>query len=155
MIATRQPLQDKSQTAKKMYSIVRDTANDLKNVKICGTPAANLCLKDFFQYVRTIPYRRDPRPREIIARPKHLLKYRESGLDCKKKAILMGTWATVNNIPFRFVATSKTPDKRIHHVFPQLLISGRFIDTDATYPTNRINAKKQYTKMVILPRGNL
>lgn len=143
MQAISQKLNSKNDTARGMYDLVRQTSADIKNLK-------RLPLSDYFFFVKNIPYRQDRKPREIIARPEHLLKYRSSGLDCKKKAILIGSWAKENKIPFRFVATSRRPSGHIHHVYPELKISGRYIPIDATYSRNRINEKKPITNYVIL-----
>jgi hypothetical protein len=154
MIAQRQPLHSKYQTGKRMYQLVDKTAEDLKTIYFAGKPLCDISLFDYFRFIRTIPYRRDPRPREIIARPAHLLKYRNAGLDCKKKAILLAAYAKMNGIKYRFIASSRRPDKRIHHVYPEMEISNRMIDTDATYPENRINMKKPATKKIVLPKGS-
>lgn len=148
MIANTINLKDKRQTAAGMYKLVDTTSADLSGLD-------KMPLLDFYDFVKNIPYRQDKKPREIIARPKHLLKYRRSGLDCKKKAILIASWAKRNNVPFRFVATSRRPTKKIHHVYPELKIADRYIPVDATYNTNRINEKKQLTAYQILKRGNV
>jgi len=138
-------LYGKEQTGAEMYRLVDQTAADIN-----GLSKIPLC--DYFDLIKNIPYRRDIKPREIIARPRHLLKFRNAGLDCKKKSILLASWAKQNKIPFRFVATSKRKDRRVHHVFPQILLSGQYINVDATYPHNRINENKPVTKIIILRR---
>jgi len=141
----RRRLYGKEQTGAEMYNLVDRTAADIN-----GLSKVPLC--DYFNLIKNIPYRRDIKPREIIARPKHLFKFKNAGLDCKKKSLLIAAWAKQNKIPFRFVATSRRPDKRVHHVFPQILLSGQYINVDATYPYNRINQKKPITNFIILRR---
>ena len=153
MIAQRQILRSKYQTGRKMYDLVNKTAQDLKGIYFAGKPISEIALYDYFRIIRSIPYRRDPRPREILARPAHLIKYRRNGLDCKKKAILMAAYAKMNNIKYRFIASSRRADKKIHHVYPEIQINNRMIDTDATYPTNEINMKRRATKKIVLPGG--
>lgn len=150
MKADYRKLYSKFQTGKKMYDLVDKTAGDLKKIKISGKPLSDMPLSDYFFLVKNIPYRQDPKPREIIARPKYLFKYRKNGLDCKKKALLVAAWAKNNNIPFRFIASSNRPNRHIHHVFPELYFSGRYVITDATYPKNSINMKKHFTKKIVL-----
>jgi len=108
-----------------MYRLIERFHKDL------GALAA-MPLEKFFDYVKKIPYQRDTRGREVVARPGLLLKEFPS-LDCKKKAILICAWARCNGIPFRLVACSERPDKKIHHVFPQIKNSGRLCNADATY----------------------
>lgn len=117
-----------------MYRLIEKFHRDL------GALAA-LSPEEFFNLVRLIPYRRDERGREVVARPGLLLK-EFPALDCKKKAILICAWARCNGIPFRLVACSERPDKKIHHVFPQIRVSGKVRNLDATYAKYRIGQKK-------------
>jgi hypothetical protein len=146
----KEPLKSKFQTANQMYKIVNSTSSDLQKININGKKAAKNSLVDYFDYIKNIKYRMDRKPREILARPAISLKFKNAGIDCKKKALLIAAWSKQNNIPFRFVASSRRPDRQVHHVFPQLYISGRYINVDATYPTNSINEKKRYTRMIVL-----
>jgi len=72
------------------------------------------------------------------------------GADCKKKSILMGSYFKNNGIPFRLIGSSKNKNKRIHHVFPQAFLDGKWVNTDATYNHYNLGDQKKVTKAVIL-----
>lgn len=98
-------------------------------------------LPEYFGYVKRLPYLRDMRGTETVARPRLLLT-EFPALDCKKKAILIAAWCKANGIPYRFIACSERPDKRIHHVFPQALMGQRWRNLDATYAKYKLFQKK-------------
>jgi len=110
-------------------------------------------LTDFFDFVKNIPYQED-RIAEIVSRPKYLFdRNKFPGLDCKKKAILIGAWLTAHGIKWRAVAASERADKKIHHVFIQAYIKGRYRNIDATYPYMRLfESKPKVTRAQELPR---
>jgi hypothetical protein len=108
MYQIREPLTDRDQTAKRIKLLVERFHGDLDNVFI---PLRNggirkmsdMTLQDFFNFVRRIPYRRDttnPHPKEIISRPHYIVKHRNLGMDCKKKAILLGSFLRCQGIAF-------------------------------------------------------
>jgi len=111
---------------------------------------AALSLPAFFNMVRRIPYLKDVKGQEVVARPALLLK-EFPALDCKKKAILIGAYCIANRIPFRFVASSQRRDAKAHHVYPQAFLSGVFQNVDATYPHYRLfQPKNGLTKADVL-----
>ncbi len=113
-------------------------------------PLAALSLPAFFDLVRKIPYLKDPRGKEIVARPALLLK-EFPALDCKKKAILIGAYCIANKIPFRFVASSVRKDAKAHHVYPQIKVGDGFKNVDATYSHYRLyQPKSGLTKADVL-----
>jgi hypothetical protein len=154
MIASRVNLKSKDQTGAAMYKMTKETAPDLLKINVIykgkKRNLGKMPLITFFDFVRNIKYRVDPKPREILARPFHSVKNRKSGIDCKKKAILIGAWAELKKIPWRFVATSKRPDKRLHHTYTEYNLSGKWCPMDATYKNYLPCMKKQNTKKVIL-----
>jgi hypothetical protein len=107
--------------------------------------ASDLSLQEFFNLVKDIPYRRDPRPVEVVARPYYLFKHRNLGIDCKKKTIAMASYLKANGIPYRLIGSSNRPDRKIHHIFPQALIDGEFKNVDATYSQYRLFQAKNVT----------
>ena len=126
-----------------MYRFVERFHRDLGKL-------ASMPLAEFFDYVKKIPYRRDRRGVETVARPGLLLK-EFPALDCKKKAILICAWARCNGIPYRLVACSERPDKKIHHVFPQIKEADRVRNVDATYPKYRLfQNKSRLTRAEVL-----
>lgn len=139
----RSPLRSKDQTGRAMYSLAVSFADDL------GTLAGEK-LSKFYNRVKNIPYQRDPKGLETIARPGLLLKEFPS-LDCKKKAILMAAFFRKNKKPFRFVAVSEIPSKKIHHVFVQVFLRGQWRNVDATYSKYKLfEPKPRITRAEIL-----
>ena len=121
-------------------------------------PLSKLSREKFFDYVRSIPYRRDPKSLddwgniegiEVIARPAVLIEHQDVGLDCKKKCILMVSYAIENGIPYRIVTSSRRPDKNHHHIFPQWKIGGDWKNADATYDFYRLGECKELTDFII------
>lgn len=145
-------LQSKEQTGRAMHALVRATAGDLDRMQLSGDnrPLSCLPLREYFDIVRKIPYRRDSSPVEVIARPGFMFGD-QTALDCKKKAVLIAAWAKQNGVPYRFIASSNRPDRKITHVFPQLRISGDWRNMDATYVYYRPGQRKRLTAAQILP----
>jgi len=154
----REPLYDKAQTGRLMYSLSTDYADDLDDVILKNGNTAcqlsDLDLKEFYDFVRGIPYRRDTKPIEVVSRPRYILENVNKGMDCKKKSLLFGSWFTKQGfsplIDWRFMAVSMRPDKHFHHVFPQIKLNGKFQNTDATYKHYRIFSTPHYTAVNVL-----
>lgn len=150
------PLVDKEQTAAAMHAVVTNHANDLDGVSVVlnGNTRllSSMSISEMFDYIRKIPYRFDPKPREIVARPSLLLELQGVGIDCKKKAILMAAFLQryYPEIPWRFVSTSRRPDKRITHVFVQAFIGDAWINLDCTYFPYYPGQPKVVTNMELL-----
>lgn len=107
---------------------------------------ANKGLHDYYDYVKSMPYRRDPSGVEVVPRPKYIIKYGFGiGRDCKKQSIMMSSWAHENGIPYKLSVVSGRPDKKPHHIFVCVKIDGHWIDVDATYPNYKIGNNKSYT----------
>lgn len=111
-------------------------------------------LSEFYNFVRSIPYKQDHFYAEVVSRPKYALDRKKfPGIDCKKKAVLIGAWLNAHGIPWRAVAVSEKPDKKIHHVFVQAKIKGKYRNIDATYPEyNLFDPKPEVTAAEELPR---
>ena len=148
-----------------MYRLATRFASDLDTwvARRKGTRQAirlsDLPLPDFYKVVRSLPYKRDNAPIEVIARPSHVLKHGPLlGADCKKRAILLGAYLERNGIAWRFVTSSARPDKRHHHIYVQAaavpLAGGRpgWLNVDATYPHYRLGQRKRVTSWAIMPR---
>lgn len=104
---------------------------------------ANKPLPVFFDHVKNMAYQRDPKKgKEVLARPGFLLAGLFPAIDCKKKAILIASWLRANHIPYRFIAVSERPDKRIHHVMVQAEDGGKWVNLDATYPNYKFQEPK-------------
>lgn len=147
-----QDLFDKKQTGKEMYRIIETFSNDLDYIMIISSGSqsrfSDLDLITAFNTIRNIPYRQDQAPVEVVARPMYINN--DTGADCKKKAVLMGSYLKENNIPYRLVAVSSRPDRRIHHVFTQGLINGEWKNLDPTYPSYKPFEHKEFTKLEVL-----
>ncbi len=137
-----------------MYNLVEKFYRDLEKffVRVHGrtVPVSKMSIVQYHDMVRTLPYRQDTKPIEVVARPKHLFRHRRMGLDCKKKGILVGSYLRLKGIPYRFVGSSNKKNGRIHHVFPQAFISGQWKNIDATYPHYKPFTKKKVTNCEIL-----
>lgn len=136
MLVTRSKLINNPHTAKSMYGMISKYSSDLVPFKKDG-------LLKFFDYVKNLTYRRDRRGVEVVARPKYGLQMGlASGIDCKKKSILVSSYANMLGLPVRLIGSSTQKKKlfgkpRLHHVFPQIKINGRWVVADATYPKNK------------------
>jgi hypothetical protein len=154
MVIDREPLKNRFQTANRIKNLVKTYYTDLDDICVQrkgeAVPLADLGLEEIFDYVRGLPYQADPKPKEIVSRPYHLFSGNFSGIDCKKKSLLMGSWARRNGIPYRFVGSSQRDDKKVHHIFPQFKINGSWINADATYPDYRLGETKQLTYAEVL-----
>ena len=152
-----EPLASRGQTGRRMYALAA-MSGDLQSIYVHdkGRPVtlASLPFPRFYNFVRRIPYRRDDAPVEVVARPRYLVERASGGLDCKKKAILLGAWLNANGYrpmkEWRFVAMSSKPSGSIHHVFPQVNMSGEWKNADATYRYMRLLQPKRVTAMEIL-----
>lgn len=154
MLVEKTPLKDKEQTARKIKALVNSFYNDLDSIFVInrGTnvKVPDLSLQDFFNLLKNIPYRRDPRPVEVVARPYYLFKYRNLGLDCKKKAIMSAAYAKYRGLPYRFIGSSNRPDKKIHHIFVQIKLDGEWLNFDNTYKEYKLFGPKQVTAWEVL-----
>jgi hypothetical protein len=145
-------LDSKDQTGKEMYRLIDNYSGDLHNIKVNGSPISELNLFDFFNFVKNIPYRRDIKGIEVVSRPGKIVQHKNTGMDCKKKSILISSYLKKRGIPFRLIASSKRPDKRIHHVFPQMKIDDKWYNMDATYSDYKPLQLKTLTKAEVLRR---
>jgi len=160
MIVKRERLYSKNQTGRRMYWLARRFSGDISKALIRRNgrvqKLTDLSLGEVYDVVRSIPYRRDDKPVEVVARPLHILAGAGSGADCKKKSIILGAWLHETNksraepIRWRFVGVSSLRSRRIHHVLPQIKIDGEYKNVDATYPKNKIFDRKKYTAMEVL-----
>lgn len=148
------PLLDYQQTGRKMYEVVERYHSDLfeSSVMVGQIPleVPQLSIEQFFDICRNIPYKQDHEPVEILARPRIILEKWKA--DCKKKAILMGSFCRCRNIPFQFIACSQRKDMEVHHVFTQGYMRGDWQNLDCTYPEFRIFENKNVTYAEILEK---
>lgn len=147
-------LKSKEQTGRGMHYLINKYSTDLDKIYVRKNgqlvKMSSLTLPEYFNIVRSIPYRKDKKPIEVVSRPKHIFKHRELGMDCKKKAVLIASYLRKNRMPYRLASSSKKKNKRIHHVFPQAFLNGGWVNVDATYPHYNLYAPKTVTKFEVL-----
>lgn len=140
------------QTGNKMKEVINKFSSDIGDLK-------NLDLDEYYDLVRKIPYTYDQakwdlngEDVELLVRPKIILeKFKNIGIDCKKKAILIGSWFKEHNLLNRLVCVSEMTNKEPHHVFNQLMLNGNWVNVDATYPHYKLfSPKKNITYMEVL-----
>lgn len=143
----RWPLKSKYRTVEEIKTAVNRYYQDLKEFP----QVLKMDFPTFFDFVKTLPYTRDIQDAEIVSRPKYLLTVFPA-LDCKKKAILIGSFMRLKYGPgsYRFVLSSNRPDGNIGHIFTQIFANGKWINADATYSNNKIGGKKKVTNFEIV-----
>ena len=159
MPAIVEPLRSKEQTGRRMYALARKYAADLDHIFLKRgrqvTPLSNLSLHSFFDFVKRLPYRRDIAPVEVVMRPRAIIANSMSGLDCKKKGTLLLAYLHRKygrQYPTRLISVSTRKDGKIHHVFPQIMIGGRWRNLDATYSNYTPFQRKYVSRAEVLPR---
>jgi hypothetical protein len=93
----------------------------------------DLTVSEVWRRVGSIPYRMDTEvdaEGEIVGRPSKILKF--AALDCKKKSILIASWAQVRGIPWRFVAVDYGGGWS--HVYTEVNAAGCWLAMDCTIP---------------------
>ena len=147
-------LWNKDQTGRAMYRLARQYAGDLSRIYRMGNDGArklaDMSVPEMFDFVRKLPYKQDKKPIEVVMRPGYIIRHAPNGIDCKKKAILMGAYFYKRGIPFRFIASSRRKDRKITHVYPQAKLRSRWVNMDATYPHYRPGQRKRNTKTEVL-----
>jgi hypothetical protein len=139
MQENREILRNHLQTARRIKHLVEQYYLDLNLCFVVKDrkqiPLNKLTLPEYFDFVRNIPYRRDPENSEIVARPYYLIKHRALGLDCKKKGTLIAAYLRIKNFKYRAIGSSSRPDGKVHHIYFQLWEpkEKRWKCCDATY----------------------
>lgn len=157
MINNSEPLLNRNQTARRIKHLVETFYLDLNLCFIVKgnrqIPLSKLSLEDFFKFVKNIPYRRDPKPIEITARPYYIIKHRKLGMDCKKKGTLIASFLRMKNYKYRAIGSSTRPDKAVHHIYFELFDPDKktWRPVDATYPENQLfrdNVKETFREVL-------
>jgi len=139
------PLLSRDQSGRAIYRQAKNFG-DLKG-------GLETTLRDWFDFVKALPYEENPPGTEIVKRPAFVLREQETPIDCKQKAVLMGAWLEAHGIPWRLAAVSERKDKQIHHVMIQAKIEGRWKNIDATYSDFELfEPKRNVTYAEELPR---
>ena len=139
MIENREPLRDRKQTARRIKHLAEQYYTDLNLIFIVRNgrqvPLSKLSLQEYFNFVKNIPYRRDPKPYEIVSRPYYIIKHRALGMDCKKKGELIAAYLRMKNFKYRAIGASTRPDFQVHHIYFELYDPAKkeWRPVDATY----------------------
>lgn len=148
MVHNSEPLKNRLQTARRIKHLCEQFYLDLNLAFVVKDnkqiPLSRLSLKEYFDFVKNIPYRRDPSPREIVARPYYIIKHRALGMDCKKKGALICAYLRMKNFKYRAIGSSTRPDGAIHHIYFELYDPKKkeWLPVDATYPQYKLFQKK-------------
>ncbi len=134
MQLTTTELRSVDQTVAEMFRLVNLYYGDVARFATM-TPEA------FYNKVRAIPYRADPRGNEFLQRPASTLNgWSECG-DCDDKAIVMAAYAKAAGIEYRIaiggsqaVRVGSRVEYPFHHVWAEFKMMGKWVPMDATYP---------------------
>lgn len=147
-------LENKNQTVEEIRRIAESYAGDLERFIVrCNDrylKISELNKDQFFDFVKKIRYVKDISPVELVIRPAIILQNIGMGADCKKKTIICCCYFTKNNIKYRLIGSSKRSDRKIHHIFPQILENGKWQNFDATYNHYKLAEPKEVTNAEIL-----
>lgn len=128
-----------------MYRMVQSYATDLGSLAL-------LSFNDFFDHVKRIPYRKEPGRFQLLSRQSWTQNGQGPIIACANKAILIGSWAYLHRLPFRFVAVALHKNNPLSHVFAQVYINGKWQDADATYSWHEPFAGRNFERVEILKR---
>lgn len=130
------PLESPSNTAAEMRRIVEMYHDDIGAKK-------DLPLNEYYELVKALPYKPDPKGLEFVSRPRFTLDKNFPIRDCDDKAVLIGSYLYANGIPFRFEGSSKKNDGTLHHVYVIANMGGKELILDATYPYNQFGKEEK------------
>lgn len=100
-----------------------------------------LNLTELQELIRSWPYVADPRGLEWVQRPSYTISGKGPFRDCDDRAIVVGAYAELRGLPFRFVAVGNRPGHP-HHVVCEVQVGETWIVVDGTYPTDRLNSPR-------------
>lgn len=128
-----------------MYRLVETYASDLGSLALLPFP-------EFFDHVKRLAYRKEPGRFQILARQSWTQNGFGPVVACANKAILIGSWAYLHKLPYRFVAVGRFRNSPLSHVFAQVYINGNWQNADATYPWHQPFQDRQFGRVEILKR---
>lgn len=115
------------------------------------SPYAHIPVTRIFSIVKNLPFRPDPGDKETLQRPLYTMQRQGYGGDCDDKCIVLASWAKLNSIPYRFVAVRRPDRERLHHVFCELWINGKWLHADPTYRFNTLGREREhYAEYVVI-----
>jgi len=132
-VIERRKLNSYRDTVQKVFEFAELFKNDLRFLD-------DLDIFTFYNYIRSLPYIRDPKGEETVVRQKYTIRPEWKGCrDCDDKTLLILSFAKLKNIPGRSVVCGKHPWP--HHIYPELQLGGKYIPVDATYPRCKFGEK--------------
>lgn len=123
-------------TVSEIIRLAKWYKNDLKDFPEMG-------FFKFYNYVRDLEYIPDPPGKETLSRFVYTIRKEwKAPRDCDDKTILISTKCEFDKIPYRVVVCGMnfTP----HHVYPEILVSGKWMSADATYWNRNAFGKNLY-----------
>lgn len=130
---------------REMYRLVDTYYHQLGSLALLSFP-------EFFHFVAGLDYRKETGRFQFLASPENVLSGNSPVVACANKSILIGCWCKNQNIPFRFVACTRKPNTAYNHVFPQMLLNGKWASVDATYPWHVPFSENKYAHSEVLTR---
>lgn len=146
MKITRENLLKVEQTGDQIGRLARQYWADMADL-------ATSSPQEVFAYIQSIPYRKDPPDVELVQRPLFFRMEAARGADCDDRATAVAAWAVAARYPWRVVAVSRRPDKRLHHVFTEIKLGDQWVPMDPTYPTSGFGRPENWTHRKILAEG--
>ena len=118
-------------TVKEIFRMAKEYRND-----VLEFPEMRGDVFDAYNYVRSLPYREDPKGIEFVTRPSQTLWKGWMGpRDCDDKTLALGAYAELNKILWRAVVcgASEKPEENPHHIYPEFQLNGIWVSMDGTY----------------------
>jgi hypothetical protein len=143
---TTQPLISYKDTVADCFDLARLYWKDLLLFTHWGKPLKDLTLLEFYEFVKSIQYVRDPEKKEHTSRPKILLENANKNypFDCDDRSILSLSFFLLQNSLYgknyetRLVVTGRYENPR--HIFVEFrdndIIGSEWTPYDCTYPHN-------------------
>lgn len=93
-------------------------------------------IKELFDFVKNLEYKKDPDGIEFISRPEFSIFRNDLPRDCDDKTLIIACYCELKNIPYKIAVSGKNNSP--HHIFPLIYIEKNWIPFDATYSTNKL-----------------
>lgn len=122
---TLQPLKSFRQTISEIFRMANAYKADLD-------PYLFENIFQVYNYVRALPYHKDPEGLETVSRPGFTLAGDWTlPRDCDDKTLIIIAAANRFGLPSRAIVCGEIPSP--HHVYPEVFLSGHWMPFDATY----------------------
>jgi hypothetical protein len=142
---TTQPLQSYKETVANCFDLARLYWKDLLLFNANGIPLKDLSIREFYEYVKSLKYVKDPVNKEHVSRPRILLERANTNhpFDCDDRSILsLSFFHLQNNLYGKDYKTRLTVTGRYSnpkHIYAEYFEDGIWKPYDCTYPHNIFN----------------